>query len=193
MATQGSYNGHERRATQEKSHRTGEGRSTREYRSRDSRGSNEFRGNGESRGGEYRSNRGAGENRSGQNHGEYKKRENNRNFRNNDGKSGYKPRDNRNSYGGYNSYAKDKDDDDGRKVYRSSKPKAAEKVKEPQPDKFETIKRLEREQKTIKKKESKRNKEEGARPQQRVKRQNNRNILNDYANGMYDDYEDYDY
>ena len=70
---------------------------------------------------------------------------------------------------------------------------SSEKVKEPQPDKFETIKRLEREQKTIKKKESKRNKEEGARPQQRVKRQNNRNILNDYANGMYDDYEDYDY
>ena len=115
MATQGSYNGHERRATQDNSRRSGEGRSNREYRPRDSRNNSEFRGNGESRGngefrgnGDYRNNRGNNENRTGQSHGEYRRRDNNnRNFRSNDGKSGYKPRDTRGSYGGYNNYAKD--------------------------------------------------------------------------------------
>lgn len=204
MATQGSYNGHERKETEGKFSKEGENNNIREYRARDSRGNGDTRGNGEHRGGkggDYRQ-------RDNQNNGEYRRKDN-RSFRTNDGKGegvqtpkgeykprdnrggGYKPKDNRNSYGGgYNSFAKDKDEDDGKKVFRSAKPKTVDKPKEPQPDKFETIKRLEREQKTIKKKESKRNKAESTRPQQKVKRQNNRNILNDYANGMYDDYED---
>lgn len=199
MATQGSYNGHEKKETEGKSSKEGEGRNIREYRAKDSRGNGDNRGTRGSS--DYRP-------RDNQNSGEYRKKDN-RSFRNHDGRSrdgqsstgdykprenrtgGYKSRDNRNSYGGgYNNFSKDKDEDDGKKPFRSSKPKTADKAKEPQPDKFETIKRLEREQKTIKKKESKRNKAESTRPQQKVKRQNNRNILNDYANGMYDDYED---
>lgn len=200
MATQGSYNGHERRDTEGKVSREGVNNNIREYRARDNRSNGDNRGTGE-----HRSNRGGNEyrGRDNQNNGEYRRRDN-RNFRSNDGKNGdgqspkgeFKPRDNRgggykprdNRGGGYNNFAKDKDEDDGKKVFRSAKPKSADKPKEPQPDKFETIKRLEREQKTIKKKESKRNKAESARPQQKVKRQNNRNFLNDYANGMYDDF-----
>ncbi len=204
MAAQGSYNGHERKETEGKVSREGENNNIREYRARDNRGSGDNRGNGENRSGrgsDFRA-------RDNQNNGEYRRRDN-RNFRNSEGKGGegqspkgeykqrdnrngaYKPRDNRNSYGGgYNNFSKDKDEDDGRKVFRSAKPKTSDKPKEPQPDKFETIKRLEREQKTIKKKESKRSKAESTRPQQKIKRQNNRNLLNDYANGMYDDYED---
>lgn len=195
MATQGSYNGHERKETEGKGSR--ESYTAREYRGRDNRNNGEERGRGK---GEYKP-------RENQNSGEYRKREN-RSFRNNEEKSragqsptreyksrdgrtgGYKPRDSRNSFGGgYNNY-KDKDEEDGKRTFRSAKPKPGDKGKEPQPDKFETIKRLEREQKTIKKKESKRNKTESNRPQQKVKRQNNRNYMNDYANGMYDDYED---
>lgn len=197
MATQGSYNGHDRKETETRGSREKEGFGVREYRGKDNRNT----GDGRSRGrGDYKP-------RENQGGGEYRKRDN-RSFRSNEGRSrdgqssnqeyksrdgrtgGYKPRDSRNSFGGgYNSY-KDKDEEDGKKVFRSSKPKPAEKGKEPQPDKFETIKRLEREQKTIKKKESKRSKTESTRPQQKVKRQNNRNYMNDYANGMYDDYED---
>lgn len=179
MAAQGSYNGHERKETEGKVSREGENNNIREYRARDNRGSGDNRGNGEKRSGrgsDFRL-------RDNQNNGEYRRRDN----RN----GAYKPRDNRNSYGGgYNNFSKDKDEDDGKKVFRSAKPKTSDKPKEPQPDKFETIKRLEREQKTIKKKESKRSKAESTRPQQKIKRQNNRNLLNDYANGMYDDYED---
>lgn len=193
VATQGSYNGHERKETEGKSSR--EGYAAREYRGRDNRNGGDERSRSKE---DFKP-------RENQNGGEYRKREN-RGFRSNEGKSregqpsnheyksrdgrtsGYKPRDNRNSFGsGYNNY---KDEEDGKKVFRSAKSKPADKGKDPQPDKFETIKRLEREQKTIKKKESKRNKTESTRPQQRVKRQNNRNYMNDYANGMYDDYED---
>lgn len=198
MAAQGSYNGHEKKEAEGKGSGDREGSVIREYRRKEKRGD-----------GDERSSRGRGEYkpRENQNTGDYRKRDN-RSFRSNDGRSrdgqtsgheykprenrtgGYKPRDNRNSFGGgYNNY-KDKDEEEGKKVYRSSKPKPSDKGKEPQPDKFETIKRLEREQKTIKKKESKRNKGESTRPQQKVKRQNNRNYMNDYANGMYDDYED---
>ncbi len=90
---------------------------------------------------------------------------------------------------GSNYYAKDKDEDDRRPPTRSSKPKEP-KVKEQQPDKFETIKRLEREQKTMKKKEQKK-KQESTRPKQKVKRANNKNYIADYENGYYDDYDDY--
>lgn len=214
MATQGSYNGHEhsqeRKEAGEKKFSTGGGRNIREYRAKEGNGSGEARSYKGGNGPRTRDNQGSNE---------YRRRDN-RNFRSNDTRDGresrdgrdargrdgqsqgsgykprdsrsggYRPRDNRNSYGGgYNNFTKDKDDDDGRQVYRP-KPKAPEKAKDPQPDKFETIKRLEREQKTIKKKESKRNKAESNRPQQKQKRQNNRNLLNDYANGMYDDYED---
>lgn len=196
VATQGSNNGHERNETENKTQREGEGRNIREYRAKDTRP-----GGGNRTGRDNQDRRP----RDNQNNGEYRRRDsrggNERDGRDRDGRSssgeyrsrenrsgGYKPRENRSSYGGYQNYGKD--EDEGKKVYRSAKPRQADKGKEPQPDKFETIKRLEREQKTIKKKESKRNKTESARPQQKVKRQNNRNYKNDYENGMYDDYED---
>jgi hypothetical protein len=51
--------------------------------------------------------------------------------------------------------------------------------------------RLEREQKSIKKKQNK--KKESNRPQQRVKRANNINYTKSYANGDFDDmFDDYD-
>lgn len=165
-------------------YRNGEGRrdgQSGEYRSRDN-------GNGEYR---KRDNNGyhGGERKKNGPAGDYKSRDN----RNGEGRpGGFKPKDNRNSYGGgYNPY-KDKDEDEGKKVYRSAKPKSSDSHKEANQDKFETIKRLEREQKTIKKKESKRNKTESTRPQQKQKRQNNRNYLSDYESGMYDDYEDFE-
>ena len=159
MATQGSYNGHERREAGEKG--TAGGRNFREYRSRENQNSTDYKkrenrnfksGEGRSRdgqasGGEYKSR----ENRP----GGYKPRDNRPGgYKPRDNRPGeYKPRDNRNSYGGgYNNFSKDKDEDDGKKNFRSARPKTSEKPKEPQPDKFETIKRLEREQKTIKKK-----------------------------------------
>ena len=89
-------------------------------------------------------------------------------------------------------YNKDKDlDNEGRAKHRQSSSKdSGSKVKELQTDKFETIKRLEREQKTIKKKEESKKKTEKQRPQQKVKRANNVNYTKAYENGMYDDYED---
>ena len=88
-------------------------------------------------------------------------------------------------------YDKDKDlDNEGRAKHRQSSPKDSGKAKELQTDKFETIKRLEREQKTIKKKEESKKKTEKQRPQQKVKRANNVNYTKAYENGMYDDYED---
>lgn len=88
-------------------------------------------------------------------------------------------------------YNKDKDlDNEGRAKHRQSSSKDSGKVKELQTDKFETIKRLEREQKTIKKKEESKKKTEKQRPQQKVKRANNVNYTKAYENGMYDDYED---
>ena len=90
-------------------------------------------------------------------------------------------------------YNKDKDlDNEGRAKQRQSSSRDSGKVKELQTDKFETINRLEREQKTIKKKEESKKKTEKQRPQQKVKRANNVNYTRAYENGMYDDYEDFD-
>lgn len=90
-------------------------------------------------------------------------------------------------------YNKDKDlDNEGRAKHRqySSKDSSKDSTKELQSDKLETIKRLEREQKTIKKKEESKKKTEKQKPQQKVKRANNVNYTKAYENGMYDDYED---
>ena len=50
--------------------------------------------------------------------------------------------------------------------------------------------RIEKEQKTMKKKQQNKKKESN-RPQPKVKRANNVNYTRNYANGDYDDYEDY--
>ena len=165
MATQGSYNGHERNETEGTVMQEKGGHRVQEYRS------NNHRGNGDNRG--YRNTEKKGRNN------EYKSKENR--------SGGDRPRENRGSFGGYRTYGKEEEEN---RTARVPKQRSTEKVREPQPDKFETIKRLEREQKTIRKKESKRGKAESNRPQQKQKRQNNRNYLTDYANGMYDDYED---
>lgn len=155
------------------------------------------RGREQTQGGTRRDNGNqSGENRGRDNRGRYQdgngtyRRRDDKGFRpraNGEG-GGYRTRDTKPT-GGYNRYAKDKDEEDDRRVVtRSSRPKPVDKIKEQQPDKFETIKRLEREQKTIKKKENKK-KNESQRPQPKQKRQNNRNYMNDYLNGDYD--EDY--
>ncbi|MCM1272864.1 MAG: hypothetical protein NC225_08040 [Clostridium sp.] len=94
------------------------------------------------------------------------------------GNSKYQPR-----YSG-----KDEDDDDNGKRSRPSRPKE-NKNGVSLPDKNKTMLRLEKEQKSIKKKQSR--KKESSRPQPKVKRANNVNYTRSYANGDYDDYEEY--
>lgn len=94
------------------------------------------------------------------------------------GNSKYQPR-----YSG-----KDEDDDDNNRRSRPSKPKE-NKTGVSLPDKNKTMLRLEKEQKSIKKKQSR--KKESSRPQPKVKRANNVNYTRSYANGDYDDYDEY--
>lgn len=83
-----------------------------------------------------------------------------------------------------------KDDDDDDNVRRKpSRPKES-KPSVSIPDKDKTMLRLEKEQKTMKKKQQSKKKESN-RPQPRVKRSNNINYTRSYANGDFDDYEDY--
>ncbi|MDE6025887.1 MAG: hypothetical protein K2G45_10590 [Lachnospiraceae bacterium] len=96
------------------------------------------------------------------------------------GNSKYQPR-----YSG-----KDEDDDENDNIRRSrpSKPKE-NKTGVTLPDKNKTMLRLEKEQKSIRKKQSR--KKESSRPQPKVKRANNVNYTRSYANGDYDDYEEF--
>ena len=90
----------------------------------------------------------------------------------------------------YSSFSgKDDDDEDNSRRSRSYKPKES-KPAVAIPDKDKTMLRIEKEQKTIKKKQQSKKKESN-RPQQKVKRANNINYTRSYANGDYDDYEDY--
>ena len=69
---------------------------------------------------------------------------------------------------------------------------APTKEKEQQPDKFETIKRLEREKKAMQKKQESKKTEKQAKPQVKQKRTNNIDWTRGYQNGLYgDDDEDY--
>lgn len=84
---------------------------------------------------------------------------------------------------------KDDDDDEGARRNRPSRPKES-KTGVSIPDKSKIQLRLEKEQKSMKKKQQSKRKE-STRPQPRVKRSNNVNYTKNYANGDYDDYEDY--
>lgn len=84
---------------------------------------------------------------------------------------------------------KDDDDEDNVKRSRPSKPKES-KSGVVIPDKNKTMLRLEKEQKGIKKKQQSKKKESN-RPQPKVKRANNVNYTRNYANGDYDDYDEY--
>jgi hypothetical protein len=74
------------------------------------------------------------------------------------------------------------------------KESGAGKEKEQQPDKFETIRRLEKEKKAMEKKiqESEKKQEKATKPQAKKKRSNNIDWTKGYENGLYnDDDEDY--
>lgn len=88
----------------------------------------------------------------------------------------------------YNSRDKDEDEDDVKRRSKPSRPKD-NKSSVAVPDKNKAMLRLEKEQKSMKKKQSK--KKESSRPQPKVKRANNINYTRSYANGDYDDYDDY--
>lgn len=94
---------------------------------------------------------------------------------------------------GYNSSpkfaGKDDDDEDNSRRSKPSRPKES-KSGVAMPDKNKVQLRLEKEQKSMKKKQQNKKKESN-RPQPRVKRANNINYTKNYANGVYDDYEDY--
>lgn len=83
---------------------------------------------------------------------------------------------------------KDDDEEDNSRRSRPSRPKE-NRSSVTIPDKNKVMLRLEKEQKSMKKKQSK--KKESSRPQPRVKRANNVNYTKNYANGDYDEYEDY--
>ncbi len=99
-------------------------------------------------------------------------------------------RPNRN-YGGAPKFSKKDDDEEDRG--RRSKPSHPKENKPSVviPDKNKVQMRLEKEQKSMKKKQNNK-KRESSRPQPKQKRSNNINYTKNYANGAYDDYEDYD-
>ncbi len=84
---------------------------------------------------------------------------------------------------------KDEDDEDNGRRSKPTRPKES-KPSVSIPDKNKTMLRIEKEQKTMKKKQQSKKKESN-RPQPKVKRANNVNYTRNYANGDYDDYEDY--
>ena len=85
--------------------------------------------------------------------------------------------------------SKDDDEEDNGRRSKSFRPKES-KPSVSIPDKNKTMMRLEKEQKGIKKKQQSK-KKESSRPQPKVKRANNVNYTREYANGAYDDYDDY--
>jgi hypothetical protein len=118
---------------------------------------------------------------------------------------GFKGRDAKSgSYNGYNkdrNFNKDRDFDkdknDGRtnRSYGSKDQRmkdTSSKEKEQQPDKFETIKRLEKEKKVIQKKQESKKTEKVVKPQVKQKRAKSIDWTRGYQNGLYnDDDEDY--
>lgn len=121
--------------------------------------------------------------------------------RNNRPTGGYKGNDyKRQDYKDGGGYNKDRDDNDGRrnKSYGNGKDQRVKNERktvtsEQQPDKFETIKRLEKEKKVIQKKQENSKKPEKAnKPQVKQKRSNNIDWTKGYENGLYDD-DDEDY
>ena len=98
--------------------------------------------------------------------------------------------DNRNKgYGAPKFAGKDEDDEDLGRRSKPSRPKES-KPGVAIPDKNKAMLRLEKEQKNMKKKQQSKKKESN-RPQPKQKRSNNINYTRSYANGDYDDYEDY--
>ena len=99
-------------------------------------------------------------------------------------------RPNRN-YGGAPKFPKKDEEEEDRS--RRSKPTHPKESKPTVsiPDKNKVQMRLEKEQKSVKKKQNNK-KRESNRPQPRQKRSNNINYTKNYANGAYDDYEDFD-
>lgn len=98
--------------------------------------------------------------------------------------------DNRNG----KSYGNGKDQRTGDSRLKTGQTKEKEKEKEKQPEKFVTIKRIEKEKKVLQKKSLEINKkpEDQNKPQLKQKRTNNIHWTEGYSNGMYgDDDEDY--
>lgn len=109
----------------------------------------------------------------------------------NKGEGGYekKPYDKNRSYNSVPKFSgKDEDEEDNGRRSKSFRPKE-NKPSVSIPDKNKVQIRIEKEQKSMMKKQNK--KKESNRPQPRVKRANNVNYTKNYANGDYDDYEDY--
>lgn len=101
-----------------------------------------------------------------------------------------KPYDKSRGYNGSPKFAgKDDDDEDSSRRSKPSRPKES-KSGVAVPDKSKVQLRLEKEQKSMKKKQQNK-KKESSRPQPRIKRANNINYTKNYANGAYDEYEDY--
>lgn len=85
---------------------------------------------------------------------------------------------------------KDEDEEDRGRRSKPSRPKE-NKPTVSIPDKNKVQMRLEKEQKSVKKKQNNK-KRESNRPQPRQKRSSNINYTKNYANGAYDDYDDFD-
>lgn len=106
-----------------------------------------------------------------------------------DGGYAKKPYDKNRSYNSVPKFAgKDEDEEDNSRRSKSFRPKE-NKPSVSIPDKNKVQIRIEKEQKSMMKKQNK--KKESNRPQPKVKRANNVNYTKNYANGDYDDYEDY--
>lgn len=185
----------------------GEKREKRIYTT-DNRNSDRSKGEFRRSGGEGRS---GGEYKPRGNNGEYKPRNNNGEYKPRSNNGEYKPRANgefksRNgngnsgnygssrSYGnggysnnGFNNRGFDKDKDEDTPVVRRQKPKADNKPKEQQPDKFEIINRIEKEKKAMKKKHTESRGD--SRPKHTVKPKRSGNIdwTREYENDSYDD------
>lgn len=141
----------------------------REYRPRNSGENKEYRPRNNGEGKDYRP-RSNGENK------DYRPRNNG------DGRD-FKPRSSNTG----NFRSNDNRNGDSRN-FRSKDKDSSSAVKEQQPDKFDTIKRIEKEQKAVKKKkDNQKAKSANARPQIHVKRSNNIDWTKEYENDSFDD------
>lgn len=111
-------------------------------------------------------------------------------FNKNEGGYAKKPYDKNRTYNSVPKFSgKDEDEEDNSRRSKSFRPKE-NKPSVSIPDKNKVQIRIEKEQKSMMKKQQNKKKESN-RPQPRVKRANNVNYTKNYANGDYDDYEDY--
>lgn len=107
------------------------------------------------------------------------------------------------SYGGGNGFHKDDDYDENnqrRKGYSSGGQRSdgkakgtRDKEKEPQSDKLETVRRLEKEKKALERKSQELEKEKQSKPQLKKKRTSNVDWTKGYAKGLYGDDDEEDY